>query len=70
VIAVQDVGIKVKPVGPHDSPELRIDANRSEILGIPHRLTHLAPERVSEIDEPLAAVVEPKAQPVPFEWWR
>ncbi len=36
--SVKDIGIKVCPVWPGYGSQFRIDANLSEVAGIPHRL--------------------------------
>ena len=64
MVAVENVGVQIEPVGPDNSPELRIDANASEVVGVAERFAHGSPEHVSEVHDALAAVIEAETERV------
>jgi hypothetical protein len=57
-IAVQDKGIEVRAVGPHDGPEFVVHANLRKEVGVGKRLEHGAVQLSCEIDVTRAAIAE------------
>jgi hypothetical protein len=61
-VPVQNQGIEVGSVGPHDSTQLIIDLHLSKVAGIRQRLEDGAMQLPSEIDVACAAIAEPKPE--------
>jgi hypothetical protein len=63
-VAVQHKWIEVRPVGPHDGPEVVVYANLCKIVGVGEWLEHRAMQVSCEIDITRAAIAEADPQPV------
>lgn len=61
---MQDFGIEPQPVRPDDGARLCVHAHLTEVLRIPERLEHHAPQLSGQIDLPVCAVVEHEKQSV------
>src|ERR1700683_5707950 len=69
-VAVPHKWIEVRPVGPHDGPEVVVYATLCKIVGFGEWLEHRAMQVSCEIDITRAAIAEADPQPIVTEHLR
>ena len=63
-VPVEYQRVKVRTVGPHDSPQPVVHADLREEVGVSKRLEHRAAQLPGKVNVPRAAIAEAKSQSI------